>query len=336
MRSCAVAALVMMAACSSTPTPDEDLPSMTEVRSDAEEQARRVIPKSADTSRGIASFQKIDLPLDQSVDEAWALVNEGAFPELTRGVWNANGLRVGLLARSDVNEFVRKLPPAQGLNRSQLLGSEHPTPILRTPRLTGQARIDLTVPPMSVREVEVSGGRLQLLARLVHDDRRILVLDLLPHHHVPRLTLEPRSPLEKQLDGRIFNELGLRVEIPSTHMLVVGLYRPWPGSPADEDAGESDQGLSTTGEASEQEAAAMRRLNQVNIQADKTGRLRTQSQDESGGGGGEANVDLDEQEPLSVDPPPLPNHLGRAFFASRRVGQNIQTLMLITIEPVGR
>jgi hypothetical protein len=276
-----VAPPLLFAGCAAQPEPAAPpLPRLAEVRGDAEERAREIIPESPDAPWAMASFQAIDLPLDQPTDDAWALVNEDAFPALTRGVWNANGLRIGVLPRQNLDAFIRALPPASGIERQQLWGSERPTPIRRAPRIRGPVGIDLTIPPASVREEEVVGGRLQLLARLSRGDGSTMALDLVPHHHVPRLTLEVREAAEKELDGRIFNELALRSQLPSHMVLVVGLYRPWP---------------------------------------------QAEPMSEAEGAAGESPA---------VEPPPLPNQLGRAFFASARLGRLVQTILIATIEPI--
>lgn len=319
-------AALLLAACSSSPPPAE-LPSLATIPSDAEAAARRIIPPTTSPAQGVASFQSIDLSLHESPDAAWALVDETAIPALTRGVWNANGLRIGLLPRAKVDAFVRRLPPAQGISRAQLLGSELPSPILQTPRLTGYATIDLTIPPMAVNEIEITGGRLQLLGRLTRDRHGTLVLDLLPHHHVPKVTLQPRSPLEKQLDGHIFDQLTLRVEIPPTQMLVVGLYRPWPTStdapPSPETpvqgeplAPQAAEGPMPASPAPSDEAPA-----ESGLRADESGRVLIPESPES-------------VAPAAGQPPALPNHLGRAFFTTTRLRRELQTIMLVTIAPL--
>lgn len=326
-------AAVFSGGCASNPRQTELPPppdaKLDEIRSDAEQRAMRIIPPQANVPHAVASFQRVDLPLDVPTDAAWSFVDEGAFPALTRGAWNANGLRIGLLQSRNVDKFVKALPPAIGLSRQQLFGGEHPTPVIRTPRLRGDATIDLTVPPMAVHEIAVTGGRLQLLARLVYDDRSTLVLDLVPHHHVPKLTLEPRSALEKELDGRIFEELALRTEIPQNAMLVVGLYRPWPqpdpNQPQEQVVPEGGQ-LAVDG-------------NRLQL----GGAPAVEGSPDTGGPMDEAaigNPALDPRreemapDPAAVEPPPLPNHLGRALFAAQRFNRPLQMLMLITIEPL--
>src|SRR5690606_13280277 len=207
----------------------------------------------------------------------------------------------------------------------RLWGSEHPTPIRRTPRLVGSVTVDLTIPPSAVREEEVTGGRLQLLARLTLDPAGRMVIDLIPHHHVPKLTLQPRTALEKELDGRMFNELALRAYIPQGAVLVVGLYRPWPKP---EETAEPELPIAPVPPAEPAKPGAP----------------------EPGVPGGpaipgvpgapvlgqrvEAAQPTEAAPAPTIAPPPLYNNLGRAFFADLRGRQPVQTIMLATVEPL--
>lgn len=314
-----IAAASLLSACASSPPPAAQKPerrapqaegaTIEGIRSNADTRAQEIVGDQFQL-RGLASFQEIMLPLERPTDEAWKVVDESAFPALTRGVWNQNGLRIGLLSRDKVAEFVKRLPPATGMGQSELMGSEHPTPILRTPRLRGYATIDLTIPPMPVREEEVTGGRLQLLARLTRDHRGALVVDLLPHHHVPKLDFKVRDALEKELDGRIFEELTLRAEVPGNALLVIGLYRPWPVPPAEE--APAPQPIVTP---------------EMLPQPTEGGQVAT------------AQPAPEEKEEVpataALPGPPLPNHLGRALLAGMKLGKPQQTVLIIAVEPLG-
>jgi hypothetical protein len=96
---------------------------------------------------------------------------------------------------------------------------------------------DLTVPPFASRREFFSGGRLQLLTRLM-PDQGFVTMELTPHHFKPRLTLEPRTAMEKQLDGRMFEELTVRIAMPADRVLIVGYELPADGRvPAEEQPG---------------------------------------------------------------------------------------------------
>lgn len=300
---------------------------IADIRSDAVEEAQRIAPVVAGP-RGVATFQRVDFPLDRSTDAAWSLVDETVFPALTRGVWNANGLRVGLLPRAKVRDFVKALPRSEGVSHAQLLASEHPTPIIRTPRLKSFVTVDLTVPPGAVREEKITGGRLQLLARVSNDARAAMVVDVLPHQYIPKLTLEPRDPLLKELDGRLFNELGVRVEVPPSHLLVVGLFRPWPKpeQPEATDPGGPEPPITPDMLALQESAEATAAANA----AAGVGQQNDAAQAEAG----REQLPEEHASARAAEAPPLPNHLGRALFASLRSGRPIQTLLITSVQPL--
>ena len=113
------------------------------------------------------------------------------------------------------------------MNRSSLMA-----PIVETAKLRSDVRfeVDLTRPPKPRQVERVIGGdnsSLRLLARIetLEDGRHTLILT--PQHHIPSpLTLIPRDPIEKEMDGRVFNELSLRVTLSKDQIAVV-VARSW-------------------------------------------------------------------------------------------------------------
>ena len=112
--------------------PDQQLPRIDEVRS-------RVNPPSAPAGselprpRALVSIQQITLPLNAPTDTAWAAVDEALFPPVTRSVWNANGLRVGLIRHEALKDLAEALPVAYSIQNTQMLASTHPLPVRRSP-----------------------------------------------------------------------------------------------------------------------------------------------------------------------------------------------------------
>jgi len=177
-------------------------------------------------------IQRIDIPLDVSIDDAWAVIDQDAFPAMTRGAWQANGLRIGLLAEDKIEAYAGHMPDVLGITESQLYAGPHPIAIASSNRLASSTLvdIDLTLPPRPPQFESVRGGgdsRLQILARLEVDDGKTFVT-LIPHYYKPEpLGLVPRDPLETELDGRVFEELAVRIELTQDRLVVVGLYWPW-------------------------------------------------------------------------------------------------------------
>jgi len=214
-------------------SPPEPLPPVHPKNPDAVAPPTSHLP----VSLALINIQRIALPLDLPTDPAWEVIDENAFPQITQSVWNANGLRVGLVSRSKLEAMAKALPQAQGVQNSRTLGSDHPTPVRRSPRLRGVVTVDLTIPPMSVREQQITGGHVQLLMHLDRNGSFYLV----PHHHVLQTTLLPRSALEKELEGQVFRELSIGTRLNGQDVLAVGLYRPWPLMAAEEQTPPEDE-----------------------------------------------------------------------------------------------
>jgi len=287
---------------------------------------REPTPDPDAPGRVVIAIHRLTMRLDDPADDAWALVDESAFPPLTQTVWNANGMRFGILEGADLAAFSDALPAVAGFERSQLVPGKHPTPLVAAPRQRDPITVDLTIPPRAVREETLRGGRIRMLAQFTPrdpdgDPARGVTAQLTPHHHVPKVRLTPADPFEAQLDGRVFTELALRAELPVGKMLVIGLYRPPapPAAPAEEDADPAD----TDGpqiSASPQRPAAL-------AQADTD----TPTTDPPAPADPTADPDTPQTEPAPT--PPLPANLGRAMLAGRRHNRDVQLMVIISAEP---
>lgn len=286
-----------------------------------------------------AIVQRIDVPLDEPTDDAWAYINEQAFPAITRGMWQSNGLRLGLLAESDVEPFAAAMPQVLELFETQVYTSDHPVPIMATPRLRSGSRIpvDLSAPPAPPREDMITGGgdgKLQFLAHLEEEDGKVYLV-LTPHHFLPDSNhLLPRDILERELDGRLFHELAVRVELTHDRLLVVGLYWPWP---IEEQLDENDPGRAP------RPSVDISWIAQTSIALDddpaappshlRLGVPERPESDEVPGEAGEEQVEDSATTPVRYArvAPPLPVHFGRALLTGTRARQPVQTLLLISI-----
>ncbi|MCC6683209.1 MAG: hypothetical protein IT445_20120 [Phycisphaeraceae bacterium] len=219
--------------CQQTQTREEPLPPLRDVRGDVQPPINPAMP----VGRALVNIQQIALSLEQPTDPAWEAVDEQAFPAVTRSVWNANGLRLGLIQRNRLRDMIEKLPPAASVGNERVLAGDHPVAVRRSPPLAGVVTVDLTIPPMAVQEEQITGGRAQLLL----DVNAGQTLRLSPHHYLPQVSLLPRNVLEKELDGRIYHELALSAGLGPQDVLVLGLYRPWPLLLADPMRDEQDE-----------------------------------------------------------------------------------------------
>jgi hypothetical protein len=264
---------------------------------------------NADTPVGVL-IHRVDMPLDVSLDASWAAVDEQAVPMLMHGMWQTNGLRIGILHAEQAQAFAEALPPILGESRAKLFTAHYPTAIRSTPRLIDPVTVDLTAPPRSPTLYRARDGRLQLLARIGRDESGQAWLELTPHHYKPKADLIPRSPLEKALDGKVFDTLSAMLPLSPDTAIVVGLHRPWPepDKPADTEQTPADQ-TEQTGDAEST--------------PDKNPKTET-----------DPDSDPDQQSAISdqqSSAPPLPEGLGRSLMAGERAGKPTQMLMVISI-----
>ncbi len=312
-----MAAFLLLAACGSPPPPP-DLPRLAEIRSNSTPPPPPAIDDAATrldlAGRVLLNVTRFDLPLDQPLNGLWDVVDEDAIAPLARGVWNRNGLRIGVLSTAQLDAFNGQLPAGFAEQTTQMIASSHLVPVRSSPRLRESVRVDLTIPPLAVRETFANRGRLRLLLGADVSDDRPTLLRLVPQQYVPRSTLLPRNPLEKELDGRVFEDLAVRIAAQPTRLVVVGLYWPWAPAVDPNDANPfrtppPSPPLSGDGEPADDTEAA---------EASET----VEPADE-------AAADP-ESEPL-LEPPPLLNHLGRALFTGVRFNQRFQMLLVIAV-----
>ena len=184
---------------------------------------------------------RVELPLDRPVQPLWDLLDESVLPEVSRAVWNGNGLRLGVLRPEDRADFFGALAPVLNQADGAFIAYDRPTPLRRSPPLNKAFVADLTRPGSPVDRVEMEGGRLQLLASVRPTVGGGTRFALTPHHYRHRFSLTPRDVLEKELDGRIFHELGVDVSLALQEVLVLGIYRYTPPLKPATTADEADE-----------------------------------------------------------------------------------------------
>lgn len=169
--------------------------------------------------------------LSHPVEELWALTDETILSEVSRAVWNGNGMRVGLLSAGQADEFGEALGKTFEVRDTHIRSFDEPRLLRRSPPLRAEFFADLTVPPLPVTKEYFTRGRLQLLMSSRPRGDGSALLTLLPQHHMPRSNFVPRTAAEKLLDGRIYNELGIEVNVGPSEALLIGFYQPPPPAP---------------------------------------------------------------------------------------------------------
>ncbi|MEX0654902.1 MAG: hypothetical protein WD534_13515 [Phycisphaeraceae bacterium] len=305
----ALAGLVGVAGCQSTGhRAAPPLPTLSEIESRVTPSEPPETDRPAERRRGIATIQQIDLPLQTDLDESWDLANERVLTQRARQVWNGNGIRMGLLAMDEVDPFFEPLPYVLGVHRTRIVGGRHPSSVRTSPALREPVQVDLAGVAGDGQEqvVELDRGRVRLLIRMEANPVGGVTVELTPHHQLPGSSLIPRDPLEKELDGRVFDELAVAFDLNRNDVLVVGLHWPW-STDADEADDEEEEG------EEEEEEDGRERIEQ-RFEPEEEGPLRLWTVDEDAA-------------------PELPRHLGRTLFAGRRAGGRMQSVLLIQVEP---
>lgn len=289
-----------------------------------------------------ATIRRADIPLDQPTDDAWTMINEQVVPPVTRGVWRGNGLRIGLLPRDQLDTYSKVMPQPVAFSRMQINRSTQPTPIIETPTLRSSLRFktDLTQLPRPRKIEFIKGGNnstLRLLARIetLPDGQHTLILT--PQHHIPsRLNLIPRDPFDKAMDGRVYDELSLRVTLSKDQIAVVGLHWPWPIEEA------LDEGLPEPPPSASQAASSTStRLPSAdfNDPAAPPKHLQTRENTTDSNNAPAPNPpdspsdnEAQHRPRHSRTAPPLETSFGSTLFTGTRIRQPVRTVLLITIE----
>ncbi|MEM1097293.1 MAG: hypothetical protein AAGH92_00760 [Planctomycetota bacterium] len=286
-------------------------------------------------AKAVAFVTLVDLPMDVSLDPAWSVVDEDVFPAITSGVWRSNGLRIGLLSKSRLVDFLNALPPNWGNRRQRIWGGDEPKVLVRSRPIRAEFFADLTVPPFAPHTETFRGHTATMLLELRPQRGGFTRVTLTPQHHKPRQVIRPRSPQEKLLDGRVFEELSVTVAVPeqgeAARYLVLGLARDPRTLPLDQrdlprpdekqDQPEIEGETPASGET--QEIADSRERLDLVLQAD--------------GGLPEPDApEVAERQPGWSDAidrriDPLPLNLGRALMTTGMRGGEAQVLMIIEV-----
>ncbi|MEL7087440.1 MAG: hypothetical protein AAGL98_03210, partial [Planctomycetota bacterium] len=189
-------------------------------------------PTAGSASTPVRWFaRRVVVRLNHPVEELWGLTDETILPEVSRAVWNGNGLRAGLLSAGQADEFSAALGRALEVRDSEIRSFDEPGLLRRSQPLRAEFFADLTVPPLSVTKEYFTRGRLQLLMSSRPRGDGSALLTLLPQHHVPRSNFIARTAAEKILDGRVYDELGVELNVGTNEALLIGFYQPAPPEP---------------------------------------------------------------------------------------------------------
>ena len=221
--------------CGCTPSPrpdappvDPDLPDIAKLRSRLPAQMPTDSIDRGPTAR--VRITHMVFPADSPLNAAWRLAKSKGVEPPFGALWRANGLCVYLVHRNVLDEFFALMPEPVSLGEQGLLASRLPAPVQVFAKSTKGRRRSATVvlPGDREEELTVDRGMCRFLLQAQPEDDGTVFVHLTPQHHRPCASILPRTRMERQLDGRVFDELSLQAKLGRGHVLLIGLT-PQPG-----------------------------------------------------------------------------------------------------------
>lgn len=291
--------LAALQACSAAPEPPaQTRPSLAALRA-----ARGQTTGTTATPRRLVKtmIRRVDLPIDASIEKAWDALATQSIPADVEAMWRHNGFRIGILPPSVRPAFLAALTPIYGEHTRRVLGSGLPVRLAVAP--SGHRTVTLLQPTPSAapRPHVIEDGTTQLLMQMLVLDSGQHIIEVTPHHHLPRRRFfrdpraeEPASsgppPLPRDLEGTWFRDLTLTVALARGESLVIGPRLRGTTPVAAEANRDESRTTSSTGQSN-----------------------ATEAKDQAASG----NEDTPQQ------------NLGRTILTARRLTHRIQSLYLI-------
>ncbi|MEO0586526.1 MAG: hypothetical protein AAF078_02705 [Planctomycetota bacterium] len=267
---------------------------------------------------------RVDISMERPLNPVWAVVDDTVLGPIKTAVWQNNGLRIGKASVGQIDRLEEAIGSRVATRRETMMNLREPAAIRSGASVGRPVPIDLTVPPMNLRQEWTSSGRFRLLMREIAAGPSGVSLELMPHLYRPAASLLPRQPGQDELDGRVFDELVASVNLTPDEVLVIGMHWDWvevdpvPNFMAEETAEELAEG--------ESEAAG-----------EAAGEVGSDG-DEDAGEAAAVRPPRTPEELVAQDDslillqaPPLPPSVGSELFAARRAGTPVQVLLLVTV-----
>lgn len=305
----------MLAGCANDPPMPDDKVVFVDPGTPAPEPG--ILLPDSDPVRWVS--RRLSLPLGQSTQDAWAFVDETVLNDLSRAVWNGNGLRVGVMPASRGRALSQALGDPRDRRDTQILSYGFPEDVRESPTLRAEFFADLTLPPRPVTMEFFTRGQLRMLMASRPLGNGSTRVTLTPQHYLRKTTLLPRSPQERKLDGRVFDELTVEITVGRSDILLLGFYQkppltPEEGEPQPEEAAAAeDKPLEPLPDPGDPESLPQGE----DPETDEPINIDNQ----------EVEVKLEvEAEETAEEPPPL--NLGRGLFTTGVDDDDLQLLFL--------
>ncbi|MEO0965376.1 MAG: hypothetical protein AAFY08_09670 [Planctomycetota bacterium] len=267
-------------------------------------------------------IQRVDVSLDRPMNAAWAIIDESVASPILRTAWENNGLRLGKLPAAEATDLAKAIGPPAAIRDNTLLNIAEPAPVRTSARIARPIPVDLTLPPMNIRQEWADRGRFRLLLREVEALPGGVELELMLQRFDPQARLIPRNADEigdVLLDGQVYEPLTTRVLLAPSEMLVIGLHWPWlpPREPIpsflDPPANPAEDAEDTPPDAP--------------APLDEPGNTTPPAPDAS-----PATPDNPLNPAPVLEAPPLKPSIGRELLVGERLGRPVQLLLVITVD----
>ncbi len=356
----AVLAAALLVACQPHPRPGQrepgKLPPLSAVRSrlDPSTDRRAAAGTGSSTQPAHATswveITRFDVPLHSSIDPAWAVVEPPSGDRRLADAWRANGLRVGLLRPEHRKRFIESMPRVIRTRRERFLAGDQLAPLLTSPPLADPVTVRHLAGAAATECSILEGGRCQLLIRVLDPHAAATVIECVPHHGLPRYRLEPRAAADKQLDGRVFNDLARRVTIPpGAALLIATQLPPWgdledpspPGGRNDVTPPQAPPGSHQSPpnppppHPSDPQAPPRAAVPGSSAGQENSTPPIAPAPDAPGGSSAPSAGESGAEDPVAPGPGPepvaLPDHFGRALLTASRSGRPITMIVAVVV-----
>lgn len=184
---------------------------------------RPTLPQAPKQSRGqqpvVLRISRLDLPLKLNLSKALSKTIP-AHKQASVTLLKNNGLRMDLLPIDAFEDFSKSLGEPLNVWRSNLQLAYDGTPLNTTPKIKKRVAIDIHDPQLPQTAV-FKKGWFRLMFTVNRVQLGYVELGIIPQHHVPKVSVRPRSALDKIWDGTLLDQLQTTIKLPNTHLLII-------------------------------------------------------------------------------------------------------------------
>ena len=189
-------------------------------------RVRPIRPDIGNTENVRLFVDRLYLPLDADLADAWQHVETEGFDADVLRAWRGNGLLAGTCNPVEMGRFLENLPPRLGRRIMNLSLTTEQRPIELAPPISQSIELRWVDPDKTEpRTMRLPPGRMQLLAQ-IERQADSAEMALAPHHHWVKPSLLPRTPQETAMEGYVFEELALSTTLSDDRYLLIGYIAP--------------------------------------------------------------------------------------------------------------